>query len=322
MKAIVNLGPGLLALRSCLQPQPAAGQVRVRTAACAICATDLEMISGWERTGFPAVPGHEWAGTVDAVGRGVDPSLVGTHCVAENVLSNGGEVGFEHPGGYGEFLITEAANLHPLPPGFDFTSAALIEPLAVCVRGARRLAPQDLSRALIFGDGPIGLLMLMLLKGTGIESVTVVGGRSGRLALARELGADATFDYRDLGEPLAMGVKGTCGGFRNVVEASGSPEAATAAVEVADLDARILILGDYADAHYTLRWNELLHREITLIGSNTGAGAWSEAVALATGGAVDLSRLVSRTFEAEDFASAMTLLHAEREDTVKIVLTW
>ena len=163
MKAIVNTGPGQLLLRDWPLPEPRPGQVRVRTGACGVCATDLKMIAGWERTGFPAIPGHEWAGTVDAVGAGADPGLDGCRCVAENVLSDGGEVGFEHPGGYGEYLLTEAANVHVLPDDFPLPEATLIEPLAVAVRALRRLRLENRSSALVFGDGPIGLLILLLL---------------------------------------------------------------------------------------------------------------------------------------------------------------
>ena len=102
MKAIVNTALNQLEWQDISLPQPAGGQVRVRTAACGICATDLQMIAGWTRTGFPSISGHEWAGIVDAVGAGVDAGLIGQHCVAENVLADGGEVGFEHPGGYAE----------------------------------------------------------------------------------------------------------------------------------------------------------------------------------------------------------------------------
>src|ERR1039458_955422 len=101
MNAIVNTGPGCLEWKVWPTPEPGPGQLRVRTAACGICATDLEMVAGWTRTGFPSIPGHEWAGVVDTVGRGVDGALAGKPCVAENVLTDGGEVGFEHPGGYG-----------------------------------------------------------------------------------------------------------------------------------------------------------------------------------------------------------------------------
>ena len=93
MKAIVNTAPGRLEWREFPLPKPRAGEVRIRTGACGVCATDLAMIAGWERTGFPSIPGHEWSGTVDAAGRGVSKSLVGRRCVGENVLSRGGEPG-------------------------------------------------------------------------------------------------------------------------------------------------------------------------------------------------------------------------------------
>ena len=86
MKAIVNTAPGRVEWQDCPMPEPGPGQVRIRTAACGVCATDLAMIAGWQRTGFPAIPGHEWSGMVDAVGPGVDCALLGKPCVAENVL--------------------------------------------------------------------------------------------------------------------------------------------------------------------------------------------------------------------------------------------
>ena len=61
MKAIVNTAPGCVDWKDVPTPEPAPGQVRIRTAACGICATDLEMIAGWQRTSFPAIPGHEWS---------------------------------------------------------------------------------------------------------------------------------------------------------------------------------------------------------------------------------------------------------------------
>jgi D-arabinose 1-dehydrogenase-like Zn-dependent alcohol dehydrogenase len=98
MRALVNTAPGKLELRERAKPEPGMGQVRIRTHAVGICATDLKMLAGWERTGYPTIPGHEWSGVVNAVGVGLDQDLVGKPCAAENVLADSGEVGFEHPG--------------------------------------------------------------------------------------------------------------------------------------------------------------------------------------------------------------------------------
>jgi threonine dehydrogenase-like Zn-dependent dehydrogenase len=322
MKAIVNTAPGCLEWLDWPTPQPGPGQVRVRTAACGICATDLCMIAGWGRTGFPAIPGHEWSGVVDAVGPGGDEELLGTPCVAENVLADGGEVGFEHPGGYAEFLLTEARNIHPLPEGFPLAIGAMIEPLAVCVRAVRRLGLTDRRSALVLGDGPIGLLMLPLLRAEGVEKIALVGGRPARLAAARELGADATLNYHDAGEDLVKAVAGKCGGhFPNVIEASGSPAGAEAALELAAPGGKVLLIGDYGEGRAGFRWNWMLHRELELISSNASAGAWGEAVRLAVGGSVPLERMVSRRLPAASFAEGIDLTRNAR-DVVKIVMEW
>jgi 2-desacetyl-2-hydroxyethyl bacteriochlorophyllide A dehydrogenase len=323
MKAIVNTAPGKLEMLDWPMPQPAVGQVRIRTGACAICATDLLMIAGWDRTGFPAIPGHEWAGTVDAVGPGANASLVGKKCVAENVLADGLEVGFEHPGGYAQYLVTEAANVRPLPDDFDLTAAALIEPLAVCMRGMHRLRDGLRGPILIFGDGPIGLLLTSLLAGKGHRDITLAGGRDARLALARELGAARTVNYHKLGDNLVDGIQtsGT-GKFATVIEASGSGAAIDACIKLAAHDARVLVLGDYREARASFTWNTLLLNELELIGSNASAGGWNEAVALAVAGKVNPAKLITHRLPAESFQEGVELMRSRRGDVIKVVLNW
>jgi 2-desacetyl-2-hydroxyethyl bacteriochlorophyllide A dehydrogenase len=323
MKAIVNTGPGRMELLELPTPEPAAGQVRIRTAACGICATDLEMIAGWERTKFPAVPGHEWSGFVDAVGSGVDGSLVGKQCVAENVLADGGEVGFEHPGGYGQFLITEARNLQVFNHKFEPDTAALVEPTAVCVRGMRRLRPSpDDKRALIFGDGPIGLISLMLLRRAGVPDVYVVGGRDARLALATKLGATGTMNYHSAGGRLAEEIKARFGhAFPLQIEGSGSDAAMAAAIDLAAREGRVLAVGAYGERVGKLPLSRLQIGEIEIIGTNASAGAWGEATRLVTAGELPLSRLITHRAAVKDYAKAFDLMHKD-PGLVKLVLEW
>lgn len=325
MNAIVNTGPGKLEWSQCPLPEPGPGQVRVRTLACGICATDLEMIAGWARTGFPSIPGHEWSGMVEAVGTEAPQSLIGKRCVADNVWPDGGEVGFEHAGGYGECFVTEAANVRTLPDSADPVTAALIEPLAVAIRGLRRLrvsleaVPRSASNALIFGDGPLGLILVMLLRRAGVE-VTLVGGRPTRLAVAGELGAAKLINYHQIGNHgLVSAFGGEC--FSLVIEASGSAAAMDASPELAERGGRILVIGDYAQACSGFPWNLILHRELELIGSNASAGAWDEAAKLAAEGGLPLRRLVTTVLPAERFAEGMEIARTNRE-AIKVVLQW
>lgn len=322
MKAIVNTAPGCMEWREWPKPEPGPGQVRIRCTACGICATDLEMLAGWERTGFPAIPGHEWTGVVDALGPGVSGLSLQSACVAENVLADGGEVGFEHPGGYSEYFVTDACGVHSLPPDYPAAAATLIEPLAVCVRALRRLRLENPGAMLILGDGPIGLLMLLLAQQAGVKKVTLVGGRTSRLQAARNLGATRTVNYHDLGAADNRElVQALAGPYPNIVECSGSPGALTTALALAGKQGKILVIGDYAAARAEFAWNTLLHRELELIGSNASAGAWAEAVELALVLRPSLETMITAVYAARHFAEALEAVQTGR-DHIKVVLSW
>ena len=323
MKAIVNTGPGALELRELPTPVPGPGQALIRTAFCSICATDLKMIAGWDRTGFPSIPGHEWSGVVESVGPGVDAGLVGRPCVAENVLSDGGEIGFEHPGGYGELFLTEARNVLPLPAGMDLADAPLIEPLAVGVHALERLGrPVGADEpVLVSGDGAVGLLIVMALAAKGCRNITLVGGRAGRLAIGAEHGASRTLNYHQLTGGLADAIALAAGRrFTAVFEASGSAEAADACLELVDRLGTMVIISDYGAARTPFPWNSVRLRQVSIVGTDASAGAWPEALRLAA--RMPLARLVSRRFPARTYAEGMALVKAKDPSIVKVVLAW
>jgi alcohol dehydrogenase len=322
IRALVNTGPGALELLEVPRPTPGPGEALIRTLAVGICATDLHMIAGWHRTGFPAVPGHEWCGQVAEVGPGIDPSLRGAACVGDNVLTDGGEVGFEHPGGYASHFVTEAANLYRLPAGLDPCAATLAEPLAVCLRGLRKVDPPQ-GAALVVGDGPIGLISLALLRRTPGLRVALLGGRPSRLELARELGAEVALSYRD--EPADIALRLAGAGFAApslVVEASGSATAADLAVATVSLGGCVLVMGDYGSAAASFAWNRLLHGEVRLVGSNTGSGAWTEAAQIVAADELPLEKLVTHRFRTDQYADALALVRDRTQSAVKVVLHW
>jgi 2-desacetyl-2-hydroxyethyl bacteriochlorophyllide A dehydrogenase len=322
MKAIVNTGPGKLKLLNHPLPQTGTGWVRIRTRFVGICSTDIKMIAGWKRTPFPAIPGHEWAGIVDAVGAGVNPALIGRLCVADNIIA-GSEVGFEYPGGYAQYFLTRAENLYPLPDRFPAHHAPLIEPLAVCLHALDRQKIEKDCPVLLFGDGPIGLLLLAVLRQRGVKTTWLVGGLSSRMALAREIGASQVIDYHAFTpDSFASLAKSLNAGFPLIIEASGSPAALDWAFELAPHRGRILILGDYDDARANFRWTDLLHREIEIGGSNASAGAWLAAVRLALDGNLPLEKLITHRLPYTEFAQAVEITANHKESCIKVLLDW
>lgn len=319
--AIVNTAPGVLEMTETPLSEPGPQDALVSTLSCGVCATDLEMIDGWDRTGFPAIPGHEWSGRVEALGNGADPALLGRVVVGDNILPDGGEVGFEHPGGYATRFITRADNLFILPDKLAASDATLIEPLAVCLRGIRKAKDILPADALIFGDGPIGLLSLLLLRHFGSKSLTIVGGRQLRLTLATSIGASATVNYHEA-DDLADSIQRVAGrtSWPLIVETSGTVTAMESALTLGRNEARIVALGDYGAGRAGFPWNTLLHKELHLLGSNTGSGAWGESVGLAS--SLPLSRLITHRFPAAEFLTAVQTVRDRTSGSVKVVLEW
>ena len=134
-------------------PDPKPGWVRIAVASVGICGTDLHFFSGAFPSPAGLLPGHEVGGVVDAVGDGVE--LAGGVAVAVEPLSTCGQcphcltgdytrcakrmlLGVTGRGGMAEYMTAPANSLYPLPPNLDGVEGALVEPLAVCVRGTRR----------------------------------------------------------------------------------------------------------------------------------------------------------------------------------------
>ena len=319
--AIVNTAPGKLEMQEISLPEPGLGEALIKTLSCGVCATDLEMIDGWDRTEFPAIPGHEWCGRVEALGEDADPALLGKIVVGDNILLDGGEVGFEHPGGYATHFVTRADNLFVLPDAIHASDATLIEPLAVCMRGIRKVMDFLPADALIFGDGPIGLLSLLLLRHFGSKSVTLVGGRDSRLKLAESIGASGTINYHETAD-LADNIQKSAdrSSWPLIVETSGSAKAMELTLLLSGNDARILVLGDYGSGRADFPWNTILHKELVLLGSNTGSEAWKESVGLA--GSLPISRLITHRFPAREFLTAVQKVRDRASGAVKVVLDW
>ena len=324
MKALINTTNRVLELSEVPLPEPKAGEVRIKTIACGICATDFEMIDGCSRSVYPQILGHEWTGVVDKVGSDVDNAFEGKLCVAENVLKDGGEVGFEHSGGYAEYFITESEKLQFLPENFSIKKAAMSEPLAVSVRALKRFRLEDKSNVLIFGDGPIGLIMLMILKREGVKNIGLIGGRKERLELAEKLGASFCVNYHDAGEGLLEKIReaGEDQKYTNFIEATGSGHAIDILFELASTASRILIIGDYGEELAHFKWEVVVHKELEIIGSNASAEAWEDAIELALSNNMPIEDIISHSFFIEDFAEAMKVARGRDFKAIKVLLNW
>lgn len=192
--------------RAVAAPGPREALVRVRE--CGICGSDLKMLAGKHPVVRPPIVlGHEFYGTVEAVGEGaeVEPGAVVAgfppigcgHCFncrrgLPHLCPDMEFIGGQHPGGLSELLTLPADNLVALHPDVPEDRRVLIEPLAVGVHAARRAGALAGDQVVLIGAGPIGLFTALALRHLGVDDVLLADLSDDRLELARRFGAGTT----------------------------------------------------------------------------------------------------------------------------------
>jgi 2-desacetyl-2-hydroxyethyl bacteriochlorophyllide A dehydrogenase len=211
MRALIIDAPRSAGVRRVPVPVPGPGQVAVDVRRAGICGTDVELFTrelpyfDQGRSWFPLCPGHEWCGTVSALGAGVDAAWGGARVTGDTMLGCGhcrrcatgrhhvcedrreiGIAGWD--GALAEKLIVPAGSLCRLPDSVDDRAGALVEPGGNAWRAVHAARARPGSRVLIWGPGSIGLLAAAFARAAGAE-VDVIGVDSGRAALAKSFGA-------------------------------------------------------------------------------------------------------------------------------------
>ena len=333
MRAVVVERPGAATLQRVPRPEPGPGEVLVRVGAAGICGSDVEVLEGRRPARYvryPIIPGHEWAGMVAAVGRGVENVDEGDAVVAEGFRACGdcarcregrtnlcaaeyAETGFTHAGAFADFLCVPAHLVHRLPPETDLAAAAVLEP-AACV--AQGLLETDLRPGLtvaVVGSGTLGLLAVALLSQISPGRLALVGTRAPRLALGKAMGATETWNVRQDEYPAP--------GFDLVFEAAGTPAGARTAIELARRGGTVVLEGISGepggiDADAVV----LGHLRVQGI-FGASRNAWRWVTELFADGLLDTKPLVTHSFPLEQHDAAFTTLAERRGDALKVQLT-
>jgi L-gulonate 5-dehydrogenase len=241
-------------------PEPAAGEVRVRVRYAGICGSDVHILHGQNPfVVYPRVIGHEFVGRIDAVAQGVDVARVGELVAVDPVIGCGRcyacsvgranvchrveVLGVHRDGGFSEYLCAPAPNAHTVPPGVAENAAATIEPFAVAANVTSRTGVFPGDVALVYGAGPIGLMVLQVLKGVYGVRVLVTDRIDERLDLARACGADETINTAREPLPEALRRLGLEAGPTLIFDAVCHPRILEEAVRIASPAARNGVLG-------------------------------------------------------------------------------
>jgi threonine dehydrogenase-like Zn-dependent dehydrogenase/glycosyltransferase involved in cell wall biosynthesis len=257
-RAVVIHASGRARLEAREIPSVKPGEALIRVEHVAICATDLDILAG--RLGYyqdgtasyPIVPGHEFSGRIAAIGTNVDGLSEGDPVVVECIQSCGtcGECRADNPigcadrtelgvmrrdGAYAEYVTVPARFVHRLPASLATDKAALAEPVAVILKGLRRLAPHLASRTTpwrcaVLGAGPLGHICARILTHQG-HAVTAYDRNPDRLALFDGTEIATSDTLTDLNE------------FDALIEITGDPDVLDAALRNSRANAALLLLG-------------------------------------------------------------------------------
>ena len=240
---------------------PAVGphDVLLEVSHCGVCGSDLHMvIEGWGTPG--TIEGHEYTGTVIAVGDAVTRWSVGQPVVAgpsrrcgecaacrvgrPSVCLNREEVGsVGHQGAFARYSLTHEEEVLALPGGLTLREAALAEPLAVALHGITRARVEPGHRVIVFGAGPIGALTAAALVARGIQDLTVVEPSPSRQALARAVGVPHVLGPDELPEPDWHPGHVIEGAFDRAIECSGRRAAMEQAFALLGRMGRLVLVG-------------------------------------------------------------------------------
>jgi (R,R)-butanediol dehydrogenase/meso-butanediol dehydrogenase/diacetyl reductase len=257
MKAAVFEAPGKpLTIESLPDPVPGAGELVLRVGRCGICGTDLHMTDGHAAT-YPnnSVLGHEFAGEVVAVGRGVVNYKLGDAVAGLAVggcgmcaqCMNGDPMWCEQGlipamGGFGQFTVVKAHSAIRLPSTLSLADGALIEPLAVGLHGVKLAGISPGARVLVLGSGSIGLSAAFWARRFGANRVAVASRSARGETHALRMGAS---HFEQFGEEFAANIQTALSGLPDVVfECVGVPGMLTKAIEIVRARGTVMILGN------------------------------------------------------------------------------
>jgi 2-desacetyl-2-hydroxyethyl bacteriochlorophyllide A dehydrogenase len=315
MKAVLVDKPGSLNVTTVDDPTPGPREVVLQIDGCGICGTDIHLIDGeLPYQPYPVIPGHEFAGTVVAVGSDVtefaegdrvaaDPNIFCRECHycsigRDNLCVNYAALGVTQDGACAEYLAVPVANCFRLPDDMPLEIAPLIEPLSCVVHGFDLLPGRVGEHYLIYGAGTMGLMNAQVAARAGAASVSVIDLNEARLAVAKQLAVDAVgTDANELDRPE---------GWEVVIDATGVVPAIEDGIKRVRPGGTFQMFGvAAADAVAKVSPFQIYKNEITIVGSMAVLHSFGRAVDLMANGVVDAQTIISHRYPLDDYAVAV-----------------
>lgn len=316
-------------------PVPAAGEVLLRTAFVGLCGSDLSTWRGVNPlVSYPRIPGHEVAGTVAAVGPGVDGWAIGDQALVipytacgvcpacrvgrPNCCRDNRTLGVQREGALGALLAVPTAKLMRVP-GLDLRTLALVEPLSVGFHAVARGRVGAGETVAVIGCGAVGVGAVAGAAARGAR-VVVVDVDERKLALARTLGAAVTVDGRGLDLTAYLQALDDGNGPTVAIEAAGQPASYRACVDAVAFAGRVVYIG-YAKEPVAYETKRIVQKELDILGSrNATAADFAAAAAWLAGDPARATALISAVVPLSGAVEALQRWDANPGEVTKILV--
>lgn len=311
------------------EPSIKEGMVKIKVEWCGICGSDLhEYLIGpisipveeaHPITGkkAPIIMGHEFSGEVIQIGKGVNKVSVGDLVTVEpiiycgscaaclngyyNICEQRGFYGLTEDGGFSEYVVVKEQAVHKLPDNISSEAGALIEPAAVAFHAVRQSRLKLGDTCVIFGAGPIGLLLLQACKAAGASKIISVEISEERLSLAEKMGA--THAIHPLKENTIETIqKITAGGANVCFEATGAESALLNAMESLTMDGEVVIVSVW-EKPINFNPNLLLKRETQIRSSIAYRNIFPEIISLISQRKIDVTPIITKKIKLNEIVN-------------------
>ena len=341
MKKAVITGPKQVELIDIDVPEPADGEVLVKVLAIGICGSDLHYYAGDQigerRIVYPMGLGHEFAGDIVSVGAGVRNVKPGDRVMAEPALGcgscewcKGGKSNLcpstrfcGSPPVDGAFSQYYALNEHqalPIPDDMSYDAALMAEPLANLLHVMDMAELKRGQTACIIGCGPIGLLLLQLVKRAGAGKVFVSEKVPYRRSLAERFGADVAYDANacDAADEILKATDGR--GVDVAFEAAGDPPAVDQCLRAATRGGMVVIEGITPETTVSFDVRAARRKELTVKFCRRCPDTPEKALSLIHSGEIEVDALISHHLPITEIARAFEIVYAHIDNAVKVVI--
>lgn len=342
MRAAMLIQPKKFSIQNILQPIPGEGEILIRVTHTGICGSDIHFYEtgriGEVILQEPFVMGHEFCGIVEDTNSvagsppkgtrvAVDPAIPCESCEfchhhQYNICPNIRFTGFPpFPGALQEFIAMPPVCLFPMPEELPGETGPLLETLAVALHGFDLVPDVAGKTCVVLGAGPVGLLVLALLKLKGADILFVTEPVAERREFARRMGAQWVFDPADKEQIHKHNRQIGSYGPDIIFEAAGEPESYQMAIDLIRPAGLICYFGIYPAGRMGIDFTPARRKEITMVFVRRSLPKnYPDAIALVQQNQVDLTPMVSHVFPLSKIAEAFNITAQKQDGAVKVVL--